>query len=105
MNPLIKKAWPRVHQKACDIVNASFMEDDVMVAVHKEGMFGLLDELEEEFGVHPETLATRADFVDDAAEKRRLFHEALLLARAHGDTSEEAEILDSLQSLDEEASL
>ena len=76
-----------------------------MVAVHKEGMFDLLDELEEAFGVHPETIATRADFVDDVAEKHRLFQQALVLARDLGNTSEEAEILDSLRSLDEEASL
>ena len=100
--PITKEAWARVHQKACDIANASLMEDEIMGRVQTMGMKEVLDELEEKFGVHPAILATRADYVDDPAERLRLFTEALALARENGDEFEVEEILDSLRDLDEE---
>ena len=102
LHPITKEAWARVHQKACDIANARLMHDDIMSAVHKTGMLEVLNELEEEYGVHPAILATRADYVESLQERRRLFNEALSLARQRGDAFEVAEILDSLRSLDEE---
>ncbi len=103
LHPICKKAWSRVHQKALDIVNASLMEDEIMVGVHTVEMMEVLDQLEEEFGVHPAILATRADYVEDSTERLRLFTEALALARESGDEFEVEEVLDSLRKLDEES--
>ena len=99
MKAITQAAWVEVHQKACDIANAAMMEDDVLVASHRIAMFDILDALEREFGQHPAIIATRADYVEDIASKRKLFAEALAVARELGDKSEEAEILDSIQTL------
>ena len=96
------EAWSEVHQKACDIANASTMGDDVLVESHTAEMFDILDALERGFGRQPAIIATRADYVEDIASKRKLFADALVLARELGDKTEEAEILDSLQALDSE---
>ena len=102
MKAITEEAWAEVHQKACDIANASMMDDDVLVESHRAAMFDVLDALERGFGRQPAIIATRADYVDDIALKRKLFADALVLARELCDKTEEAEILDSLQTLDSE---
>jgi hypothetical protein len=96
-----KAAWSPIHLKALDVANAAMRDDFLMVGVYTEQMLNLLDELEEQFGVQPAILTTRADYLDDPAERRRFFEEALLLARKLGDREEEAEILDSLETEEE----
>ena len=100
MKAITQEAWSEVHQKACDIANASMMEDDVLVASHRAAMFDILDALERDFGCQPTIIATRADYVENIDERRQLFADALALARELGDEIEEAEILDSIQKLD-----
>ncbi len=102
MKAITKEAWSEVHQKACDIANASMMDDDVLAASHSAAMFDILDALERDFGRQPAIIATRADYVEDIDSKRQLFADALALARELGDKTEEAEILDSLQTLNSE---
>ncbi|MDB6120263.1 MAG: hypothetical protein JWO08_4044 [Verrucomicrobiaceae bacterium] len=38
LHPITKEAWAQVHQKACDVASAGLRHDDIMSAVHKEGM-------------------------------------------------------------------
>jgi len=100
MHSITKKAWAEVQDKAFDIVNASAVDDDVMVAVYKEQLFEVLDRLEARFGIQPALIATRADFMEDDAARRKLYEQALAMAREEGDEFEVQEILDSLQHLD-----
>jgi hypothetical protein len=102
MTAITQEAWSEVHQKACDLANASMMNDDVLVASHREAMFDILDALQRKFGRQPAIIATRADYVEDIDSKRQLFADALALAREVGDQFEEAEILDSMQKLNRE---
>lgn len=102
MKAITQQAWSEVHQKACDIANASMMNDGVLVSSHTAAMFDILHALETKFGRQPAIIATRADYVEDIDSKRQLFAEALALARELGDKTEEAEILDSLQTLHSE---
>lgn len=102
MTEITQEAWSEVHQKACDIANASTMDDDVLVASHTAAMLDILDTLQRDFGRQPAIIATRADYVEGIESKRQLFAEALALARELGDKTEEAEILDSLHTLNHE---
>ncbi|MGV3662666.1 MAG: hypothetical protein ACO1TE_20955 [Prosthecobacter sp.] len=99
MKPISQEAWSAVHQKACDIVNASLMEDEVLMASGQAAMLDILDALEAQFGRQTAVLATRADYVEGADARRQLLEEALVLAREQGDGFEVEEILDSLQRL------
>lgn len=101
MKGITKEVWSQVVDKAVEIGNAAMRDDFLMVGIHRAQMLDLLDELEEEHGLHPALLATRADFSDDIVERRRLFKQALALARSQGDEDEEAEILDSLREPDD----
>ncbi|WP_035607026.1 hypothetical protein [Haloferula sp. BvORR071] len=103
MKAITQAAWEEVHQKACDIANAATADDDVMIEVHKARMFEILDRLEVEFGIHPQTLSTRADYSEDDQERRQLYEAALLLAREQGDEFEISEIQESLRGLDQES--
>lgn len=102
MKNITKAAWSRVHQKACDIVNASAIGDDLMASIHREQMFEILGELEAEFGPHPEFYDTRADYLTDPAEQMRLYRKALALARVKNDTQVIGEILESIAYLQED---
>lgn len=88
MKPFTKVVWDRVIEKACDIANATRTHDDPMYEVHRAQMFEILDELEKEFGPNSWILDTRADYVDDPHESRRLRTKALELAMEHGDQEE-----------------
>ncbi len=52
----------RVIEKACDIANATRTDDDPTYEIHRQRMLQILDEMEAEFGPHPEILDTRADY-------------------------------------------
>ena len=97
MKVIPKQAWSDVEQKAYDIVNAEMAEDKTMVEVYTAQMFDILDDLESLFGVHPATLSTRADYLNDDVKRLALYNEALLLAQKRGDVWEVNEINDSLR--------
>ncbi len=101
MKPISKIAWNRVHEKACDVVNATWFDDDPMYDIYREQMLEILDELEAEFGTQSRILDTRGDYVDDPDEKRRLYAKALELAREQNDTDEIEICQQSLLDLDE----
>jgi hypothetical protein len=101
MKRLTEQGWKAVHEKACDIANAVLAKDDVMVDVYKCQLFELLEALEYEFGIHSEILATRADFMENVVERRKVYEEALRLAREQKDKIGEEEILDSLRDIED----
>ena len=102
MKRIIKAAWDRVIEKACDVANATRTEDNPMYDVYREQMLELLDELEAEFGMQSRILDTRADYIDDPLERRRLCTKALELARAQNDQDEIELVLHSLHDLHED---
>ncbi len=100
MKPISKIAWDRVHEKACDVVNASRTDNDPMYEVYREQMLDILDELEVEFGAQSRILDTRADYIDDPLERHRLYSKALELAREQNDQDEIEVVLESLRNLE-----
>jgi hypothetical protein len=102
MKSITKAAWNRVIEKACDVANATRTDDDPMYDVYRVQMLEILDELEAEFGTQSRILDTRADYVDDPLERRRICTKALELARQHRDQEEIETVLQSLQDLDED---
>jgi hypothetical protein len=102
MKRITKAAWDRVIEKACDVANATRTDDDPMYDVYREQMLELLDELEAEFGTQSKILDTRADYIDDPLERRRLCTKALELARAQNDQDEIEVVLQSLHDLEED---
>lgn len=102
MKPIPKSGWNRVHEKACDVVNATRADNDPMYHVYREQMLDLLDELESEFGTQSRILDTRADYICDPIERRRLCRWALELAIVQNDQEEIEVILQSLRDLEEE---
>ena len=88
MKPITKAAWNRVIEKACDVANATRTDADLMYDFHREQMLVILDELELEFGSQSRILDTRADYIDNPIERRRLYTKALELAREQNDQAE-----------------
>ena len=102
MKPSIEKAdWNRVHELACEIANATGIDDGILSESKQESLFSFLDELEVKYGKHPSIFATRGDFTDDRNEAFSLFQQALVLARFYEDKEEEEEILDSIKNLNQ----
>jgi hypothetical protein len=73
-----------------------------MCDVYREQMLELLGELEAEFGTQSRILDTRADYIDDPLERRRLYMKALELARKQKDQEEIEIVLQSLHDLEED---
>lgn len=102
MKTIPKDAWDRVIEKACDVANATRTDDDPMYEVYREQMLELLDKLEAEFGTQSKILDTRADYIDDPLERRRIYTKALELARAQNYQEEIEVVLQSLHDLEED---
>ncbi len=73
-----------------------------MYDVYREQMLDILDELEAEFGTQSRILGTRADYIDNPLERRRLYTKALELAREQNDQDEIEVVLKSLRDLEED---
>jgi len=100
MKPRIEKAdWDRVHELACEIVNATSINDEILSDSKHQSLFYVFDDLESRYGRHPSIIATRGDFTEDPNEALALFQQALELARFYDDKAEEEEILDSIKNL------
>ena len=96
-----KSDWDAVHQMACDVANASLMEDDVLLASRNTAMLDLLGDLQKKYGDHPSILATTGDYLDDPTDRRKQYLKALAIARAQGNDSEIEEIENSLSDLED----
>jgi hypothetical protein len=105
MNTITKAAWDRVLEKACDVANATLTDDDPMYEVYRAQILEILDELEAEFGPNSRIFDTRADYIDDPFERRRLCTKALELATEQGDQGEIDVVLQSLSDLEEDVRL
>jgi hypothetical protein len=99
---IAKPDWDRVHELACDIVNALSIEDHVLVASKTEALMGVLGELEAKYGPCSKITATIADFTEEKDDRQRLYQEALQQAKAEGDLEEERLILESITEMSDE---
>ena len=99
MKEITKTAWSKVIEIACAITNASEAGDQVLVEVHTGRLMATLDELEAEFGAHPEFYDTRGDYLDDPKERMRFYRKALKLAEEKGDEEVRGEVLESISEL------
>jgi hypothetical protein len=97
-----REDWSQVREKASEILNASEADDRTMVEVHTNGLMEILADLEGKYGRIPAILATRADFLDDYAERKALYLEALDLAIRAGDGDEILEIKDSMEMMEQD---
>lgn len=102
MKAITKSAWNRVLEKACDIANATRTNNDPMYEIYRDQMHDLLDDLETEFGSQFLILVTRADYIDDPLERRRLCTQALELARKQNNSDETEVVLQSLRDLEQD---
>ena len=105
MKIITKAAWDRVLETACDIANATLTDDDPMYEVYRAQMLEVLDVLEVEFGPNSRIFDTRADYIDDPVERRRLSTKALDLAIEQGDQGEIDVVLQSLSDLEQDVRL
>ena len=98
---IAKPDWEEVRQLACDIVNASSVDDAVLVASKKETLMSLLRGLEAKYGPCSKITATVADFTEETEVRRRLYQQALQQAKAEGDRAGERLILESIAEMPE----
>lgn len=96
--------WDKVHELALDIANASLRaekgeEVKGVVEAYKMELLNHLDSLARKYGSLPTILATRADYIDDTADKIRLFNEAYTSAKTHGDIHNKLAVASSLARL------
>ena len=78
--PFSQSEWQKVQSVSCSIVNASAMNDDVLMDSSFAELVIILDELRERHGNHPILLETRADFCGDPLLKLDLYRSAIHLA-------------------------
>ena len=94
-----KEDWDRVHQLACDVVNASGAEDDVLTELRTGEMLALLEKLRGVYGDHPSILATIGDFLDEGPRRRAMYDFALKAAIEQKNVDEVKEIRESKLAL------
>ena len=92
-----KVDWDRVHELACEIVNASVQSDDILTESKTEALFYVLEELKLKYGPSSRITATIADYTEENREP--IYQEALRQARLEGDKDNELIILESIQEL------
>lgn len=72
--------WDHVYEICIDLVNASAIDDQVLVESYRERLFEFLDQLEIKYGRIASVLATRADFTPCPITAIPLLEEALLVS-------------------------
>ena len=82
--PFTEAEWAAVTAEVQPVVDASFMDDDVLGASALIGLFDVLADLRDRYGDHPVLLETEADFRDDDAGRIALYRRAVRVALAHG---------------------
>lgn len=96
---IAKADWDRVHELACEIVNAFSVNDDVLAASKREALMSVLQELELKYGPCSTITATVADFTEEEGERSRLYQKALRQVKAEGDAEGERLILESIAEM------
>jgi GH25 family lysozyme M1 (1,4-beta-N-acetylmuramidase) len=92
--------WDIIHDIAIEVVNASSMSDDILMASKNQRMLDQLAEFHKKYGDHPAILATIADYLDDENERKGMYLKALSIAKSQNDQDEIREIEDSLKDLE-----
>ena len=94
-----KSDWDKVHELACEVVNATLDEDDVLSESRNEELLGTLNDLRIKYGDHPSILGTLGDFSEDTNERMNYYNKALVRAKELNYQTEIDEIEDSIHSL------
>lgn len=98
MKRIEKGDWDQVHEIACEIVNASSLQDNVLHESKIEALFDVLRALEKKYGTCSRITATFADYSKEE-DRAKLYRAALTQARSEGDGENERLILESLEEL------
>ena len=88
--------WDLVHELAQEIVTHSMNEDEPAREDARKRMLDCLRSLQLKYGSLPSILATKADFVDDLAEREELLLRAWNLTKDRSDRVNAQEIAHSL---------
>lgn len=99
MHEHFTKDWSKLHEKACEIVNASLSNDKEMHRLHTNQMMELLDELENRYGPSAIISDTRGDYSEDYSASLKHYIEALDLAVVEGNTEMIEEVKQSIVDL------
>jgi hypothetical protein len=75
--PFSESEWDRVNKAAAAVTNATLQDDDVLAASKLVELQLLLASLRDVHGEHPILLETEADFLNDPAERRELYLQAI----------------------------
>ena len=98
-----KEDWDRIHELACEVVNATLNEDEILSESRNETLLAALRELKEKYGKHPSILATIGDFTEEKEERMKIYSRALERAKEMNFEEEIFEITESIQDLLEES--
>jgi hypothetical protein len=81
--PFSQTEWQRVLDISLSIVNATLINDAVLMASLFEDLLIVLDDLRNRHGDHPILLETEADFCDDPSKQLDLYRSAIQLAQKY----------------------
>lgn len=91
--------WNKVVETSGAIIDASLMDDEVLLQFATQNLFDVLDALEQKYGPLPSLTSTRADFTEDTQEGQRLLELAYQQAIVLDDRSNLLLICQSLAEL------
>jgi hypothetical protein len=97
-----KDDWDKVHELACEVVNATLGDDEVLRESRNEELLATLNELRIKYGEHPSILGTLGDFTENTKERMALYSKALGRAKELNYQDEIDEIEDSIHTLENE---
>jgi len=95
-----KSDWDIVHQMALDVANAAMQDDDTLSDFKSKILLDYLFKLNKKYNDHPSILATIGDYLNDAAERKKIYEKALAIAIKSNNEFEIAEISDELKELE-----
>lgn len=82
--PFSEDEWKATSDASLQIVNATFVKDEILREASFVELRAVLEELRDRHGEHPVLLETEADFTHDAESKAALYERAKSLALQHG---------------------
>ena len=81
--PFSKDEWDEIVDISCDMVNFLEREDEDSPELFTK-FLDIINKLENKYGRHPVLLETLADFTDEPKVCKKLYTEALEIAKKHG---------------------
>ena len=91
--------WKQVVERSHALVDASSIDDEVLIQAREQELFEVLDALERKYGPLPSLTATRADFTDETEERQRLLELAYQQAIDRDDRTNLLLVCESLAEL------